>query len=152
MITKSAAYRQDGLLLVLFNEAEPPDARACYREQPFPNTFNNGFLWPGRSGGHTGAVALSPFIKPGTVSPRGYNHFSQLKSIEQFFGLGYIGNAGHRGLRAFGTDIFTNGRTRAPRQLRWLVLRRRPHRGAERYRERGRNLRRRDDVVAAIAL
>jgi hypothetical protein len=115
MITKSAAYKQDGLLLVLFDEAEPPDARACCGEQPFPNTFNNGLLWPGRGGGHTGAVALSPFIKPGTVSLRGYNHFSQLKRIEQFFGLGYIGYAGQRGLRAFGTDIFTRGRTRASR-------------------------------------
>jgi hypothetical protein len=115
MITKSAAYRRDGLLLVVFDEAEPPDARACCGQQLFPNTFNNGFLWPGRGGGHTGAVALSPFIKPGTVSLRAYNHFSQLKSIEQFFGLGYIGYAGQRRLRAFGTDIFTQVPTRASR-------------------------------------
>ena len=119
LITSSPAYKQDGLLVVVFDEAGSlRDSRACCDEQQFPNTPNNGFLFPGRGGGHVGAVALSPFIKPGTRTLRKYNHFSLLKTIEQFFGLEYLGYAGQPGLRTFGTDIFTARRSRRPNRPR----------------------------------
>ncbi len=59
-------------------------------------------------GDRTGAVMISKFIKPGTVSTVPYNHYSMLKSIEDMFGLGYLGYAGQSGLASFGKDIFTN--------------------------------------------
>jgi hypothetical protein len=38
-------------------------------------------------GGDSGAVAISPFIKPGTVSNTYYNHYSLLRSLEDIFQL-----------------------------------------------------------------
>jgi phosphatidylinositol-3-phosphatase len=62
----------------------------------------------GYGGDRIGAVLLSPFIKPGTVSAVPYNHYSLLRSLEDIFGLGHLGYAGQRGLAAFGDDIFTD--------------------------------------------
>jgi len=59
-------------------------------------------------GDRTGAVMISPFIKPGTKSDVPYNHYSMLKSLEDAFGLGYLGYAGQRGLVPFGSDIYTS--------------------------------------------
>ncbi|MFP3245618.1 MAG: alkaline phosphatase family protein, partial [Paraburkholderia sp.] len=59
-------------------------------------------------GDQTGAVMISKFIKPGTVSTVQYNHYSMLKSIEDIFQLGHLGYAGQAGLVGFGNDIFTN--------------------------------------------
>jgi hypothetical protein len=52
-----------------------------------------------------GAVLLSPFIRPGTVSARPYNHYSLLASIEGFFGLPRLGYAASTSA-TFGRDIF----------------------------------------------
>jgi hypothetical protein len=51
---------------------------------------------------------VSRFIKPGTVSNVPYNHYSALKSIEQIFGVPFLGFAGQSGLVTFGADIFTD--------------------------------------------
>jgi hypothetical protein len=50
---------------------------------------------------------LSPFIKPGTVSNQPYNHYSTLRSIEQWFGLPYLGYAAPNSVPTFGHDFFT---------------------------------------------
>jgi hypothetical protein len=53
-------------------------------------------------GDRTGAVLLSPFLEPGTVSFAPFNHFSLLKSIEDIFGTdGHLGYAGAPGLLGF---------------------------------------------------
>jgi hypothetical protein len=106
-ILASAAYRDGGLLAVLFDESDGTDASACCGEPQFPNTLNNGGLTLGPGGGRTGAVLLSPFIDPGTVDNYGYNHFSLLRSVEDLFGLGHLGFAGMAGLRSLGADAFT---------------------------------------------
>jgi phosphatidylinositol-3-phosphatase len=110
-ITGSAAFKKDGLLLVTFDEAESEgamaDASACCNEAQFPNTLNNGGPVPGRGGGRVGAVALSPYILPGTVSTHPYNHFSTLRAVEGFFGLPFLGYAGSPDPGSFGTDVFT---------------------------------------------
>ena len=62
---------------------------------------------PGAGGGQTGAVLLSPFIKPGTVSEQSYNHYSLLASIEETFKLGRLGETHLPGTSTFGRDIFT---------------------------------------------
>lgn len=104
-ILNSPAYKQDGLLIVTFDEAEfPQDATACCGEASGPNTLLPGLVGPG--GGVIGAVLLSPFIKPGTVSTTPYNHYSMLRSIEDLFGLDYLGFAGAKGLQSFGSDVY----------------------------------------------
>lgn len=104
VVTKSAAFRKDGLLIITFDEALSIDARACCDEPSGPNTTAPGVNGPG--GGRIGAVLLSPFIKPGTVSTVSYNHYSMLRSVEDMFGLDHLGYAGQKGLATFGRDVF----------------------------------------------
>ncbi len=72
---------------------------------------------PTLGGGDAGAVLISPYIKPGTVSNTDYNHYSLLRSLEDIFqlrysspgidGQGHIGFAAQKGLAPFGSDVFT---------------------------------------------
>ena len=104
-VTRSPAYQADGILLVLFDEALSINPEACCMEPSGPNT-----KWPGvngSGGGRTGAVLLSRFIKPGTVTNVPYNHYSLLRSIEDIFGLPHLGYAGSAWLSGFGKDVFT---------------------------------------------
>jgi hypothetical protein len=139
-IVASPAFRRDGLLIITFDESyiesdydasskavnvRSGDAAACCNEPSGPNipayqadagiarTAINGPGLVGPGGGRIGAVMLSPFIRPGTVSRVPYNHYSLLKSIEDIFGLSHLGYAGQPGLQGFGPDIFTrpNGRS-----------------------------------------
>src|SRR6476659_8033296 len=112
-ILASPAYRDRGLLIVTFDEAEgepgaSADASACCNEQPGPNTPNPGGPVPGPGGGRIGAVMLSPCIQAGTVSKDPYNHYSLLRSIEDNFGLPHLGYAGQAGLKPFGDDVLNN--------------------------------------------
>ncbi|HZU61840.1 MAG TPA: alkaline phosphatase family protein, partial [Solirubrobacteraceae bacterium] len=105
-ITQSRAFRkQDGLLIIIFDEAATSDTSSCCGEIPGPNSPKPGVNGPG--GGDTGAVLLSPCIKPGTVSHRAYNHYTMLRSIEDIFHLSHLGYAGLPGERSFGPDVFT---------------------------------------------
>ena len=71
-------------------------------------------------GGDTGSVLISPYIRPGTVSTRFYNHYSWLRTMEDVFdvahasrgldGRGHLGYASQPGLAPFGRDVFTNPR------------------------------------------
>jgi hypothetical protein len=105
-ITSSAAFASDGLLAIVFDEAEN-DSSACCGEQSGPNTPAAGGQSGGPGGGRTGAVLLSPQIAPGTTTSRRYNHYSLLRSVEDFFGLRHLGYAATPGLRPFGNDVFT---------------------------------------------
>ncbi len=53
----------------------------------------------GYGGDQVGAVLLSPFIKPGSTSSYGYNHYSLLRSLEDIFKLdehlGYAADDAH---------------------------------------------------------
>ncbi|HVC00726.1 MAG TPA: alkaline phosphatase family protein [Steroidobacteraceae bacterium] len=101
-IMRSAAFRKDGLLVITFDEGVTGDA--CCGEQGLPGGPVAGQFGPG--GGRIGAVLLSPFIRPGTVSARPYNHYSLLRSIENYFGLAHLGYAAGHGVHAFGVDVF----------------------------------------------
>jgi phosphatidylinositol-3-phosphatase len=112
MILNSPAFKDRGLLIVTFDEAEAEgaeaDSSACCNEQPGPNLIppdTPGGIHPGPGGGRIGAVMVSPCIRRGTVTKQKYNHYSLLRSIEKNFGLPYLGYAGQRGLRPFGADI-----------------------------------------------
>ena len=104
-IAGSPAYRDGGLIIITFDEAMSADKTACCNEPSGPNTTSPGAGGPG--GGPIGAVLLSPYIKAGTVSDTPYNHYSMLKSVEEIFGLPFLGYAGERGLVAFGADVYT---------------------------------------------
>lgn len=134
LILDSPAYKKDGLIIINFDEGGDGKivrsknavlvtvyGAACCHEQEGPNlgahypvsvthvrhgvritkeTLNFG-------GDRTGALLLSKYIHPGTVTDVGYNHYSLLKSLEEIFGIHeYLGYAGQPGLAAFGPDIF----------------------------------------------
>jgi hypothetical protein len=132
-ILSSPAYADGGLLIITFDEGT--EAFACCGEVTSPNlraNNNNGFAAPGpltQGGGQVGAIMISPFIKPGTISTECYNHYSYLRSMEDVFrltpdrtgiagsdGAGHLGYAGKLGdgltpcgqMRSFGSDIFTS--------------------------------------------
>ncbi len=106
MITGSPAYKtQNGLLAIVFDEASTSDTSSCCGEIPGPNSPSPGVNGPG--GGDTGAVLLSPCIKPGTITTQAYNHYSLLRSVEDIFGLAHLGYAQLPGETSFGSDVFT---------------------------------------------
>ena len=95
IIQASAAYKDNGLIEITFDEAEEPklDTTACCGETkgPAADSGGNGIKGPG--GGVVGGVLLSPFIKAGTVVTKSLNHYSSLASIEDLFGLARLGEA-----------------------------------------------------------
>jgi len=131
IITRSPAFQKDGLLMVTFDETSLAgtsasgvnvgyDGTACCNEPSGPNTQLPGvpplataqyFNIPitggvGNSGGgQTGTLLLSNYIAPG-VSTVPYNHYYMLHTIENFFGLPYLGYAGYPGTTSFGADVF----------------------------------------------
>ena len=113
-ILHSPAYRQDGMLIITFDEAdieikkgevvpEKTDASSCCDEPTGPNTVAPGRTGPG--GGRIGALILSPFVKPGRDS-HPYNHYALLRSLEDLFGLDHLGYAAQPGLQSFGADVY----------------------------------------------
>ena len=98
MITSKPAYADGGLIITIFDEGSGGEAGFCCGEALGPTQTVLG-------GGQTGAVLLSPYIAPGTVSNTPYNHYSMLASVEDIFGLGRLGDAA--GTTPFGSDVFT---------------------------------------------
>ncbi len=96
-ILDSPAFRQDGMLVITFDESEGKTVGP------------SGLLPGGTAGGRIGALVLSPFTAGGTTSDRAYNHFSLLASIEDAFSLPRLGYAGAPGLNSFGDDVFNAG-------------------------------------------
>lgn len=107
-IMASPAYK-NGLIFITFDEGNT-DTACCGETSGYtpshPNTKEPGMGGPG--GGRVGAVLISPFIKPGTVSAVDYNHYSSLRSIEDLFGLSHLGDAAMPQVKSFGPDVYTN--------------------------------------------
>ncbi|HXC53878.1 MAG TPA: alkaline phosphatase family protein [Rhizomicrobium sp.] len=97
-ILAAPAFKKDGLLVITFDEAAA-DGTACCNEPSGPNVTAQGVYGPG--GGRTGAVLLSPFVKPGTVLAEPVNHYGLLKSVEDIFALPHLGLAADPGLATF---------------------------------------------------
>ncbi len=124
-ITASAAFKRDnGLLLITFDESANTDTASCCGEIAGPGSPLPGLIGPG--GGDVGAVMLSPCIAPGTVSQASYNHYAMLRSVEDVFALPHLAYAGLPGEQSFGADVFTRAaacstrpaiRLRAPRRV-----------------------------------
>ena len=134
-IMASPAYKHDGLIVITFDEGglaavRNPDGTFlinapglfCCNEQPGPNLapfpqsttigpFTLAFQSYG--GDRTGAVLLSPILKPGTVSNTPFNHFSLLKSLEDIFDTDeYLGYAAQPGLLGFFGAVRSDIQTR----------------------------------------
>jgi hypothetical protein len=104
-IQATAAYRMNGMIVILSDEAPLTDSSACCRPVSYPNTTNpGGALTPGSGGGHTGALVLSPFAAPGAVDPTRSDHFTVLRTIEELFNLPDLGYATLR--KHFGPTVF----------------------------------------------
>jgi phosphatidylinositol-3-phosphatase len=103
-ITGTQAFHEGGLLEIVFDEASNSETEACCEEQPGPSSPLPGITGPG--GGRVGAVLISPFIKPGTVSTVSYNHYSSLASWEMLFKLPRLADAATVP-STFGADVFT---------------------------------------------
>ena len=97
-IEQSPAW-PDSLLLITFDEAETADASACCFSTPFAGIGGNG-------GGRIGALAISPFVAPGSSSTVPYNHYSMLASVEDLFGLARLGGAADAASVPFGPDVY----------------------------------------------
>ncbi|WP_427015712.1 alkaline phosphatase family protein [Pseudarthrobacter sp. P1] len=100
-IMASAAFGQDGMLVITFDEA---DGDSPGQDPSFSPALEAGMGRP--NGGLVGALVLSPFIKGGTTSQVLYSHYSLLASIEDIFGLPYLGYASAAGVNRFGSDVY----------------------------------------------
>ncbi len=123
IIMESPAYRRAGLLIVTFDESglqieKAPDGRTiisaagetCCEQQPGPNlgAFPQSLAlrdvtlrFQSFGGDRIGAVLLSPFLAPGTVSTVPFNHYSLLRTVEDIFGLDHLGYAAQPSQRSF---------------------------------------------------
>lgn len=58
-------------------------------------------VFNGYGGDQVGALLISPFVKPGSTSDKGYNHYSLLKSLEDIYHLDHIGYAADDARRGY---------------------------------------------------
>ncbi len=113
-IMGSKAYSESGLLVITVDEApssgELADSSSCCGQPSFPNVTSTApsGLSP-RGGGAVGALLLSPFVKGATTNQEPFNHFSLLRTIEDFFGLAHLGYAALPAVKSFEPSMFTGG-------------------------------------------
>ena len=87
-ILTSDAWRQDGLLLVTWDEGDS-DAGCC------------GLA----GGGHVPLLLVSPQGRPAYHSPLPATHYSLLRTIEELWGLDHVGHSGDPGVQPL-LDVF----------------------------------------------
>jgi phosphatidylinositol-3-phosphatase len=113
-ITGSKAYRESGLLVITVDEAPSSgafaDSSSCCGQPLFPNDPVKTLAGAPRGGGTVGALLLSPYVKAGTTSQEEFNHFSLLRTIEDFFSLKHLGYAGLPAVKSFEPAMFTAGK------------------------------------------
>jgi hypothetical protein len=112
-ILASKAYQRNGLLVITVDEApssgEYADSSSCCEEPQFPNLHTSSSAGTGNGGGEVGALLLSPFIKGGKISQKTYDDFSMLRTIEEIFGLEYLGYAALSGVGSLSPSLFSAG-------------------------------------------
>jgi hypothetical protein len=84
-ILASPAYKQDGLLIVTFDEANPTDPTATPTTTP----------------PQVGALLLSRYVTRGSTDATPYNPYSLLRSIEDLFGLSHLAMADGAKVKSF---------------------------------------------------
>ncbi|HWW67100.1 MAG TPA: alkaline phosphatase family protein [Solirubrobacterales bacterium] len=86
-ILASPAYKQDGLLIVTFDEANPPDPTATATPTPTPP--------------QVGALLLSRYVTRGSTDATPYDPYSLLRSTEDLFGLSHLAMANGAKVKSF---------------------------------------------------
>ena len=113
-ILGSKAYRENGLLVITVDEApssgEYADSSSCCGQPHFPNLPAPASSIGTPGGGQVGALLLSPFIKGGNLEQSTYNHFSLLRTVEDFFGLSHLGYAGSKEVSSFSPSLFSTSK------------------------------------------
>ncbi len=103
-ITASQAFKEDGLLMVIFDEAAGGDSSSCCGEIPGPAAPEPGGT--GRAAGAPARCCCRRASRPGPLPDTAYNHYTMLGSVENIFGLSHLGYAGLPDSTYFGTDIY----------------------------------------------
>ena len=111
LLLASPAYADDGMIVVVFDQARITGARAdstscCDQALGINEPESVDPQAPAPGGGRVGALVLSPRVKAGIVSDVPYNHFALLRTIEDAFELDHLGLAGDGQLEPFGNDVF----------------------------------------------
>ncbi len=113
-ILASKAYKENGLLVITVDEApssgEYADSSSCCFQPAFPNLPAPAGSIGKPGGGQVGALLLSPFIKGGNLEQGTYNHFSLLRTVEDFFGLSHLGYAGTKEVSSFSPSLFSTSK------------------------------------------
>jgi hypothetical protein len=91
-ILNSAAFKDNGTLVITFDESELNDSSGCCGST--------------KGGGRVGALVISARTKPGTTDTKPYNHYSLLCSIENMFKLRHLAQANAKGVPCFGKDVY----------------------------------------------
>ena len=133
-IVGSPAYSDGGLIAITFDQAPQSgptaDQSACCNPPTYPNLppapappSAPGPVRPTGGGGQVGLLLISPFVQPGTVNQISYyNHYSLLRSIEDLFGLQYLGYAADPALAGFDQSIYNAPQGNARRTARaWIA-------------------------------
>lgn len=66
-----------------------------------------GVTLPASGGGQVGALLLSPYVKAGTSNEEPANDFTLLHTIEEIFGLPYLGYAGNKTVKSLEAEVFS---------------------------------------------
>lgn len=89
-ILASPAYKEDGLLVVTFGQANP--APPVDPAAPAP---------PAGDPLKVGTLLVSKFVSPGATDGAAYDPYSLLRSTEDLFGLSHLGNADGARVKSF---------------------------------------------------
>ena len=92
-VTASTAWRDGGVLFVVWDEGSGSDTRGVGPD---------GQVTATGGGGHVLALVIAPDLRPGERVSLPYNHYSMLKTIEASLGLPLLGKAGAGGTRDLG--------------------------------------------------
>ena len=97
-IQATAAYKKDGMIVILADEAPASgagaDSSACCGKLSYVNTTNpGGPARPGPGGGRTGALVLSTYAGRGVTDATPVDHFALLHTLDDIFNVPYLGFA-----------------------------------------------------------
>jgi hypothetical protein len=90
-ILASPAYKEDGLLIVSFGQADPGPVDPA-TGLPTP---------PAADPRKVGALLVSQFVSPGSTDAVAYDPYSLLRSVEDLFGLSHLGKAEGAKVKSF---------------------------------------------------
>jgi phosphatidylinositol-3-phosphatase len=97
-IEATAAYKKDGMIVILSDEAPASgpnaDSSACCGKLSYVNTTDPGGAGkPGPGGGRTGALVLSSYAGRGVSDATPADHFTLLRTLDDIFNVPYLGYA-----------------------------------------------------------